>query len=259
MKPVILFVLFTFFVVNIYPQSWTYRKSENAFDGNVKVSSIVGVGYELPYTKPLFVVNVYEGKTDDPNIYLTNVPSGTCDNNRVLIKFDDDDELFTPYVNMSNDDEIWFLSFNDSDFEEVIDSVKQFIRNYTIPDNQTVKILMEAKDDAPVIQTVPAKEIIELITLDPASHYWTVRYNYILGYVNDMFLLDIEKNSVESGKSTYVFNKAMFLTSKKTQDFIKQLKTHSVMHVRLTSDCVHSDFKFSLKGSAAALNFVLSK
>lgn len=41
-------------------------------------------------------------------------------------------------------------------------------------------------------------------------------------------------------------------------DFIKNIKAHSKMSIRLQSDCVKYDCVFSLNGSTAAINFVLN-
>jgi len=42
-------------------------------------------------------------------------------------------------------------------------------------------------------------------------------------------------------------------------NFIKDIKNRTKMHVRLQSDCTKYDCVFSLKGSTAALNFVFKK
>ena len=46
-----------------------------------------------------------------------------------------------------------------------------------------------------------------------------------------------------------------------TPDFelINLMKSNSIMHVRLISDCGQNDFKFSLSGSSKAINFVFKK
>lgn len=45
----------------------------------------------------------------------------------------------------------------------------------------------------------------------------------------------------------------------KLYDFIEKLKENSTLSVRLISNCNQSDYKFSLRGSTRALNFVLGK
>lgn len=57
-------------------------------------------------------------------------------------------------------------------------------------------------------------------------------------------------------------NDSWFISSFKNiteHDFIFKLQTHSLLSVRLKSDCGYVDYKFSLGGSTKAINFVLGK
>lgn len=62
--------------------------------------------------------------------------------------------------------------------------------------------------------------------------------------------------NVYSGKN----NESWFLDgiySLSDMQFVEKLKTHAIVSVRISSSCGQEDYKFSLKGSSAALNFVL--
>ena len=63
-------------------------------------------------------------------------------------------------------------------------------------------------------------------------------------------------NSKEAADSSKNEDKDML---NQFDDFIKDLKSHSKMYVRLLSDCKKYDCEFSLSGSTAAINFVMTK
>lgn len=76
-----------------------------------------------------------------------------------------------------------------------------------------------------------------------------------------MYVSGIKKFPIEKNEVIYLPYTRMEETENDSELklFIKDVKTYSVMHVRLLSDCIKSDFEFSLKGSTTALNFVFSK
>lgn len=248
-------------VISVFGQTWTYEEGSNAFDGSYKTSSIVGIGNEFPYTNPLFVINVFKGDVKNPNIYLTKVPSGVCDNNKVLIKFDNTDKVYEPEVTISSDNAQWFLDFHGNGMnvlEEVTDSIKKLIQYYILSTDKTLKIQSQPHAGYEITYNLSQKDTIDIIYLD--SPYWVCRNKNKIVYVHEMYILSgIQKYSIP--RVTYVPYKTLVEVESYTEFnlFIEELKVHSLMHVRLQNDCVKSDFNFSLKGSTAALNFVFSK
>jgi hypothetical protein len=51
-------------------QSWTFSEGGDAFDGKYKTSSVIGKGTDYPYTKPLLVINKFEGE-ENINFYIS--------------------------------------------------------------------------------------------------------------------------------------------------------------------------------------------
>jgi len=176
MKKLLIFLLFIGFVSKeLIAQTWTYKAGEDAFDGKYKTSSITGIGTEWPYINPIFVINIFINNPGHPNIYLSKVPYAGCDNNNVIIKFDNSEKLFTPAVTTNRANDTWFIDF------------KKF----------------------------KAKFINNEWVFEP------------IGGDENMF-----------------------------EEFIKMLRSHSKMHIRLQSDCLKYDCVFNLKGSSEALNFI---
>ena len=100
-----LLIILTLIIISnlVFSQSWTYKETGNAFDGKIRTSSVTGSGYKFPYTEPMFVINVFNKETDNPNIYLNLVPYGGCDNNEVLIKFDNNEFTYQPDITFQKD------------------------------------------------------------------------------------------------------------------------------------------------------------
>jgi len=262
----------------IYCQSWTYKQGEDAFDGKYKTSSIIGKGYEFPYTKPLFVINVYRGETDNPNIYITEVPSATCDNNKVLIKFDNDDYIFRPRVYSSSDDRVWFLDFDVLDFstnstirkDTVMESFE--IIEYKIEPSAKLVIRKESNPNSKTLITLNKAETIDIFNYDKNNSYWQGQYidsvgRKYIGFINDVDVGDLKTNGKKTSRTITIPIIKEYVdsdlkdagTSIELVKFLTELKTHKTMHLRLLSDCVKSDFEFSLSGSTSAINFVLKK
>jgi hypothetical protein len=260
MQKFIVFLIIVFFFYNSNAQSWTYKGGDDAFDGKYKTCSIIGDGTEFPYTNPLFVINVFKGEISDPNIYLTKVPSGSCDNNRVLIKFDSDDKIYEPDVSISRNKEQWFLDF--TEYKEVTESVKKKIKHYIVPDNHVVRLKDEPETTALVTKELTAKDTIDILDLAEGNpgigDYYRCRYKGKFVYVNIAYLEGIDVNAVESDEEIDVPITKEVPTFKELQAFIKDLKTHSKMHTRLLSDCIKYDCSFSLSGSTAAINYVMN-
>lgn len=262
---------------SLYGQSWTYSEGGNVFDGKYRTSSTTGKGYEFPYTKPLFVINVFEGKADEPNIYLTNVPSSVCANNEVLIKFDGDDYTFRPSVTSSSDKNTWFLNFYSLDF-----STNSIFRKDTILEQHDVieykiesgaKLVMRKEDNpnSPILLTLNKEEKIDLF-IHLKNGFWGGRFinfkgDTTIGFINDLYIGDLNVNGKSTNRTIrvpiikeYVDPSLRNLgLNQELVHFINKLKSYKTMHVRLLSDCLKSDFEFSLIGSTVAVNFVFKE
>lgn len=278
MKKLILGFIISFLAVTTFGQSWTYKQGGDVFDGTYKTSVVIGKGSEFPYTKPLFVINVFKGETDKPNIYVRDVPSSICDNNKVLIKFDNDDYTFTPSVTSSENKEIWFLHFDELDFntnsalkkDTIMESFN--VIEYKIESGAKAVIRKEPNPNSKIIMTLNKEEIIDIFNYDANIGYWGGRFidlngKVFIGFINELFIGDLKENSK---KTTRIINVPIikeFLDSSLVDvganqgvvKFLNELKVHKIMHLRLMSDCVKSDFEFSLSGSTAAVNFVFKK
>ena len=257
MKKFVLSLIFVLVLDHCQAQSWTYSQGGNAFDGKYKTCSIEGVGHTFPYLNPLFVINIFKGDINNPNIYLTKVPYGGCDNKEVLIKLDEDENIYQPSVTVSNTKEAWFLHFDS--YESIKDSLKQIFIMYILPQNQNAKIRKEPNVNSQIIKELSSRDTLFLFNHDPLVGVWNCTYGRITGYVDDMYLPDLSINGKTVSKETYTPITKTIKTNKDMEQFFQDIKKHSVMHIRLLSDCVKSDFEFSLKGSTAALNFVFTK
>jgi hypothetical protein len=235
-----------------YSQTWTYHKSENAFDGSIKTSSVEGVGYEFPYTKPIFVINVFNGDKENPNVYLSKVPYSGCDNNKVLVRFDKDEKIYKLLATSNKDNEQWFLNFS-SNYIPVVDSVQQEIIYYVVK-KAPIRLRVEPNPNAKFSYEVPVNDTLVLFSVEDS--YWTCMYKNRRLYFNTMYAGDAEKTGIRTGKKIYVPILKQVQVDSEFQQFLQDCKTHSKMSVRILSDCVRSDFEFSLKGSTAAINFV---
>jgi len=236
---------------NSFSQIWTYNKGETPFDGTYKTSSVEGIGYEFPYKEPLFVINIFRGEISDPNIYITRVPYAGCANNQILIKFDNDDKIYRPTVSASKDNEQWFMDFY-SGYITIKDSIKKIIKYYVVSKNQTILLREHPNPYSPVLFQASNPDTISLLLFD--GSYWTCKYHNKILYVNNAQITNIN-NAFSSSEELYV----PIGIDKELNEFIKDIKSHSKMNIRLMSDCVKADFEFSLKGSSAAMNFVFSK
>lgn len=262
MKKAIFTIAFSLLPLIIHCQIWTYSQGENPFDGKYKTCSIIGQGSEFPYKNPLFVINVFKGTVEDPNIYLANVPYAVCANNHVLIKFDNDTIYFESDVTTSNGNGNWFLHSiqSNSDFYNTEDdSIKSILIKYTIPKYHSVRIYKEASIKSFLI--FESKEYEELFLYDHnlETGYWRCVYKNQEGFVWDKEIIDFYKNSKVTDQEVYTPIKINVRKSDYKDLFVEAIKNHSIMNIRLTSDCLKTDFRFRLKGSTKAINFIFSK
>jgi hypothetical protein len=278
MKKLSIFLLLLFQMIIVNSQSWSFKKGGDVFDGTYKTSSVIGRGDKFPYTKPMFVINVFKGETEDPNIYITEVPSAVCSNNRVLIKFDNDDYTFTPRVTSSEDHEFWFLHFYGLDFgtnsqirkDTILEPFN--ILEYKIEPGAKVVFRTESNPNANIILTLNKEETIEIFNHDSKTGYWSGKYKdsngkEFLGFINDLFISDLKTNAKETSRIIrYPIIKEYIDPNLKNAGqnqelikFINGIKSHKTMYIRLLSDCIKSDLEFSLNGSTTAINFVFSK
>ena len=57
-----LLILLTLIPLVSFGQGWTSSEGGSAFDGKYKTSSVMGKGTNFPYTKPVLVVNKFDGE-----------------------------------------------------------------------------------------------------------------------------------------------------------------------------------------------------
>jgi hypothetical protein len=91
-----------------HAQKWTYKSAGNEFDGAYKVAKVVGTGGKFPYQSPTLIVN-YFARDKSLNIYLTNAGYAGCDDKSILLKFDNDEKLYSMNTFSNSDNDVWFL------------------------------------------------------------------------------------------------------------------------------------------------------
>lgn len=104
-------------------QNWKYTSKENAFDGKYCAASIIGKGGKYPFNNPSFVINFFE-KDNTLNIYIADAGYAGCDNKKVIIKFNGDNNLYEFNATTNNDKDSWFLEFSYEDKENNISVFK---------------------------------------------------------------------------------------------------------------------------------------
>jgi hypothetical protein len=147
-----LFVGFFFLISakEVQAQNWNCQTINDEFEGKIKACCIVGIGSSSPYYGPVFIMNkkiISENpdtirKTDyeryreqkepsqEPlresiNIYLSNVPYGGCASNKVKIKIDISETIFSPKVSTNPGHEEWFLEFiYEDEYNEFINLIR---------------------------------------------------------------------------------------------------------------------------------------
>tara|TARA_B110000114_G_scaffold146075_1_gene155415 strand:+ start:284 stop:1096 length:813 start_codon:yes stop_codon:yes gene_type:complete len=166
-------------------QSWTYKSGGNTFDGKYKTCSVIGIGSDYPYTKPLLVINIFD--ESDLNFYISS--SGYFSDAEDLqvyfaLNGNGDNLYLATGLSVSDDGKIIFLSSFVSDDEVLLNyemikllktSTKLEVRikgnygkndlkfslsgsqkaiNFVIPNNQLDKELI-------LIQNIKEKLIVE--------------------------------------------------------------------------------------------------
>ena len=272
-----------FIPIFVNGQAWKYKEGNDPFDGKYRTSYVIGKGFDFPYTEPLFVINLFSANSSQPNIALTSVPSSGCDNNTVFIKFDDDPEIFTPKVSASNDNEYWFLHFSNlpplgkpnfnlltADDIKGIDGLSYIVTEFSLD-----PIIMDSEsEDSEIIHVSKTGDTLRLLNYDEVTAFWLVIYRnketsqFELGFVRPSYIkVKYSENVKFRLKTNISFIESMNWAEEQAtgtkgtefEEFIRNIKTHSKMYVRISSDCVRSDFEFSLSGSSAAMNFLFKK
>ena len=277
-------ILLIFISFSISAQSWRYEEGSDPFDGKYRVAYVVGTGGDFPYQNPMLHINLFAANLDKPNIYLSDVPSSICDNKTVLIKFDNDPQIFKAGVSGSRDNELWFLDFlnshplNLSGFPIVSnDDIKGYNPAvYILEPYVSAYFRAEPNSWSEIIYEGKTGDTIRVLNFDTSTYYWLVLFNDystqrgFIGYVDQKSIPTKNKQFKDmryNPKSSAPIAKA--LTSLHPQNepvketeldsFIRYIKTHKKMYVRMSSDCVSVDYEFSLSGSTAAMNYVFKK
>lgn len=113
-------IMILLFSQNILCQ-WKKGITNNKFDGDIKYASVHGTGGSWPNTKPLFTVNRFN--KGEPNIYLTGV-GYTCEDGRISIAFDGNDEIRSYYTTSDNAKEAVFITGSVQEISSLLETIK---------------------------------------------------------------------------------------------------------------------------------------
>jgi|TARA_X000000368_G_C23054200_1_gene723063 hypothetical protein len=136
-----LILLLTLIPFISFGQGWTSSEGGSAFDGKYKTSSVVGKGTNFPYTKPVLVVNKFDG--EKLNFYISG--GGYFQEKTsigVLWVFDNEpDTIYSTYDwSISDDGKILFFSeFNNPDGSGKLKPV-DIIEKLTLANKVTVRM-----------------------------------------------------------------------------------------------------------------------
>ena len=136
-----LILLLTLIPLVSFGQGWTSSEGGSAFDGKYKTSSVVGKGTNFPYTKPVLVVNKFDG--EKLNFYISG--GGFFQEKTdigVLWVFDNEsDTIYSTYDwSISDDGKILFFSeFNNPDGSGKLKPV-DIIEKLTLANKVTVRM-----------------------------------------------------------------------------------------------------------------------
>jgi hypothetical protein len=73
-----------------FGQGWRYSSQGNDFDGNYKISSVVGTGNDYPYNSPKLVI-CYTEKSNEIDFYITDAGYYTASSNtQVMLSFNNE-------------------------------------------------------------------------------------------------------------------------------------------------------------------------
>tara|TARA_B110000879_G_C11088594_1_gene477958 strand:- start:22 stop:1242 length:1221 start_codon:yes stop_codon:yes gene_type:complete len=136
----LIFILFLVPLVS-FGQGWTSSEGGNAFDGKYKTSSVEGKGTNFPYTKPVIVINKFDG--EKLNFYISGGGFFQEKTNiGVLWVFDNEpDIIYSTYDwSISDDGKILFFSeFNNPDGSGKLKPV-DIIEKLTLANKVTVRM-----------------------------------------------------------------------------------------------------------------------
>ena len=124
-----------------YSQTWSFSEGGNAFDGQYKTASVVGTGNNYPYTKPVLVINRFNG--DAINFYISS--AGYFQEKTgigVYWSFDNEpDVLYSTYDwSISSDGKTLFFSeFNDPNSPAKLQPI-DFIEKLTLASKVSLRI-----------------------------------------------------------------------------------------------------------------------
>lgn len=124
MKTKYMFIAFLSAIeINIYCQTWKYESVENASGGKNILASVIGKGYEYPYTDPLFGISRFE--KGELNIFITKVACACCDNLYAIIKFDKSSNPYLYKVTTNKNKDTWYISWNKfEELKELLNNIK---------------------------------------------------------------------------------------------------------------------------------------
>ena len=124
MKTKCMFIAFLSAIgINIHCQTWDYVSSDTAFDRKFKLATVIGTGYEYPYTDPLFGISCFE--KGELNIFITKVECACCDNLYAIIKFDKNSNPYLYKVKTNNQKDTWYIGWvGFEDLKELLNNIK---------------------------------------------------------------------------------------------------------------------------------------
>jgi hypothetical protein len=109
--------------INIHCQTWKYESIENASGGKNILASVVGKGYEYPYTDPVFGISRFD--KGEINIFVTKVACACCDNLYAIIKFDKSSTSYLYKVTTNNKKDAWYIKWNKfEELKELLNNIK---------------------------------------------------------------------------------------------------------------------------------------
>jgi len=109
--------------INIHCQTWKYDSGETAVNGKYYMASVLGTGYEYPYTKPLFGISRFE--KGELNIFVTKVECACCDNLYAIIEFDKNSKPYLYKVKTNNNKDTWYIGWVEfADLKELLNNIK---------------------------------------------------------------------------------------------------------------------------------------
>jgi hypothetical protein len=122
-------VVFLNFTIYSQAQQWTYKLDGNEFDGKYKVAKVIGSGGSMPYQSPVLIIN-YFLESKDLNIFIADGGYAGCDDKRIILKFDGDDNLYSMTSSTNVGSEVWFFDDRYSDLSYI--SLLEKLKSYSL-------------------------------------------------------------------------------------------------------------------------------